>query len=328
MNKHVKSAVGKFSPLIGILLVYLLFLACQTSEPSFRGTEMAEDMPVMDLKLTNQNGEPFTLSEHRGKVVVLFFGYTYCPDVCPMTLSTWKKVQQELHDKAEQVEFVYVTVDPDRDTQERLAEHLAIFSSDFTGLTGTQEQLRKAYDSFGVYREKETISESAAGYLINHTARMNLIDRAGRWRLTFPHDAPVEDIVHDIRQLLQERSEMPNIQAENVWSRPAAKGGNGVVYLTLNNAGSTADRLLGAQSDICEVVEIHETKMQSDRMMMQPIEGGLEMPAENQIQFKPGGAHIMLIRLKKPLKVDESFEVVLQFEKSGFVSVVSVVHQP
>lgn len=179
----------------------LLLLACRSNE-AFRGTEMPAT-PIADFELQDQHGQPFQLSAQRGKVVVFFFGYTFCPDVCPMTLSTWRRVQDALGKDATQVEFVYVTVDPERDTPARLATHLENFSSDFTGLTGAQETLRAVYAAFGVYIEKVQIAESAAGYLVNHSTRMFIVDQNNVLRLLLDHAAPVDDVVHDLRLLLR-----------------------------------------------------------------------------------------------------------------------------
>ncbi len=185
------------------LFIYLLLfcgLACRSTD-TFRGTEMPETA-MADFALEDHNGQPFKLSDQRGKVVVFFFGYTFCPDVCPLTLSTWKRVYDALQADAQQVKFVYVTVDPQRDTPEKLKTHLAVFSSDFTGLTGSPEALKEVYANFGVYAERVNIAASAAGYLMNHSTRMFVVDQNGVWRLLIDHDAPVEDVVHDIRLLL------------------------------------------------------------------------------------------------------------------------------
>lgn len=194
------------NPLLRIA-VYMSFvltlIACQKPDTTFRGTELGDSIPTTDFTLIDQHKRPFTLSGNTGKVVLLFFGFTYCPDVCPLTLSTWKTAQDLLGDEKNRVSFVYVTVDPERDTPEKLQKHLAIFSSDFIGLTGPLQDLKEVYAAYGVYREKNQISDSATGYLINHTARINIIDPQGNWRLTFPHDSTAEDIVHDIRLLLK-----------------------------------------------------------------------------------------------------------------------------
>ncbi len=187
-------------PVLGFLLSVLLF-ACRSDE-ALRGTAI-DATPIADFELQDQNGETFKLSAQRGNVVLFFFGYTFCPDVCPMTLSTWKRAQDALGNDASAVRFVYVTVDPERDTREKLKSHLENFSEDFTGLTGANEALRAVYASFGVYINKTSIAESAAGYLVDHTARMFVVDKTGALRLLLDHAAPVDDVVHDVRLLLR-----------------------------------------------------------------------------------------------------------------------------
>lgn len=184
-----------------ILFIVLLVWSCQSTD-TFRGTVMPET-PITDFTLQDHNGQPFKLSEHRGKVLLFFFGYTFCPDVCPLTLSTWKRVHDALQADAPNVQFVYVTVDPERDTPEKLKTHLAVFSADFIGLTGSPEALKELYADFGVYIEKVNIAASAAGYLMNHSTRMFVVDQNGVLRLLIDHDARVEDVVHDIRLLLK-----------------------------------------------------------------------------------------------------------------------------
>jgi protein SCO1/2 len=179
----------------------LVVAAC--GGPSFRGSELEEPVAVPDFGLTDQNGQTFRLSDQRGRVVLLFFGYTQCPDVCPTTLATWKKVHEALGSDAEQVRFAFVTVDPERDTPERLGLHVSAFNPDFVGLTGSQTDLEAAYDIFDVYFEKDESSGSALGYLVSHTATMFVIDPEGQWRLRETYGTPAEDIVHDVQQLLK-----------------------------------------------------------------------------------------------------------------------------
>jgi protein SCO1/2 len=170
---------------------------------SFRGSVLEEPVEVPDVGLIDQHGERFWLSDQRGDVVLLFFGYTQCPDVCPTTLATWRKVHKALGEEADRVRFVFVTVDPERDTPERLGIHVGAFEPSFVGLTGSPEELGDVYEVFDVYYEKDTSSGSAAGYLISHTATTFVLDPEGRWRLRESYGTPVEDIVHDIRQLLR-----------------------------------------------------------------------------------------------------------------------------
>ncbi len=189
--------------LAAILLISLTLAACGRSAPSFRGTPLSSPIPAPDFVLTDQHGQPFRLSDQRGYVVLLFFGYTSCPDVCPTTLATWKRVYEALGSDAERVRFVLITVDPERDTRGRLQQHLAIFNPAFIGLTGTPDELAAVYKAYGVYQAKAAASESAADYLVDHTASVYVIDRDGQWRLHFSFGTPAEDMVHDIRELLK-----------------------------------------------------------------------------------------------------------------------------
>lgn len=174
------------------------------SEPaSFRGTTYAEPYPVApDFALTRANGNSFRLSERRGRIIVLFFGYTSCPDVCPTTMAELNQALEKLDDQAAQVQVLFVTVDPQRDTPERVQEYVDHFNPNFIGLSGSEAELAKVWNDYGVFREVVE-GTSAAGYLVNHTARVTLIDQQGNLRVSFPFDTPVEDIVHDLKLLLK-----------------------------------------------------------------------------------------------------------------------------
>jgi len=176
--------------------------ACGPPEPEFYGTAYERTIQADDFTLTDQNGEPFRLSDHRGKLVMLFFGYAHCPDVCPVTLSTWMRVEQALGDQ-DDIEFVFLTVDPERDTPERLREHLANFSNEFYGLTGTPEEMEVVYEDYGIFRDKVPFSSSAVGYVVDHSTVIIVLDRSGMMRLAFPFDAAADEIVHDVKRLLE-----------------------------------------------------------------------------------------------------------------------------
>jgi protein SCO1 len=188
--------------MVAMALAGMILVACG-SRPSFRGLALEEPVPVPDFTLVDQQGRPFRLAEQRGQVVLLFFGYTQCPDVCPTTLANWRQVHQALGEDAARVRFVFVTVDPERDTPERLGRHVNAFHPDFVGLTGTQAELEAVYQVFDVYYEKDTSSGSAAGYLVSHTATSFVVDPDGRWRLRELYGTLAEDIAHDIRLLLK-----------------------------------------------------------------------------------------------------------------------------
>jgi len=171
---------------------------------SFRGTTYAEPYPVApEIQLTRASGAEFRLSEMRGHVVALFFGYTSCPDICPTTMAELRQALEELGAEADQVQVLFVTVDPERDTPERVQEYVDHFNPDFIGLSGSEPELARVWSDYGVFREIVDGS-SAAGYLVNHTARVTLIDQQGNLRVSFPFDTPVNDIVHDLNLLLRQ----------------------------------------------------------------------------------------------------------------------------
>jgi protein SCO1 len=193
--------------LVGLTLFLLIGVVAAGvflfSKPaSFRGTTYTEPYPAApEIDLTRANGTSFRLSEMRGKVVMLFFGYTSCPDICPTTLAEFKQSLDELGNKSDQVQVLFVTVDPQRDTPERVQEYVDHFNPNFIGLSGSETELAQVWNEYGVFREIVN-GTSAAGYLVNHTARVTLIDQQGNLRVSFGFDTPVKDIVHDLKLLL------------------------------------------------------------------------------------------------------------------------------
>lgn len=172
----------------------------------FYGGVLDPPRPAPDFTLTDQHGETFRLSDHRGDLVVLFFGYTTCPDVCPGTLAQYRRVKEALGEDADRVEFVFVTVDPERDTQERLAEYIALFDPEFHGLWADRATLEEVWRLYGVYVEPVEAPESGAGYLVNHTSLSYVIDPRGNLRLAHFYGMPNEQVVHDLKLLLSERA--------------------------------------------------------------------------------------------------------------------------
>jgi len=193
---------------VGILSLAVIAMAISLAilfakPPSFNGTSYNEPYPTApQIELTKSNGETFRLSDQRGKIVLLFFGYTSCPDVCPTTLAELNQVMDGLGDKADLVQVIFVSVDPERDTPEKIQQYAGHFNQDFIGLSGSTDELKTIWDSYGVFRE-EVESDSALGYIVNHTARTYLIDADGNLRLSYGFQTPVEDIVSDLKTLLK-----------------------------------------------------------------------------------------------------------------------------
>ncbi|HUG34194.1 MAG TPA: SCO family protein [Anaerolineales bacterium] len=202
MDKKV-ILIGFFATLFIAVVALGTVLVSKPAE--FRGTSYGEPYPVAEeFVLTRFDESRFKLSEMRGSVVLLFFGYTSCPDICPTTLAELNIALQGISpDQAEDVNVVFVTVDPERDDPARVQEYVNHFNADFIGLSGTESELAGVWNQYGIFREIVE-GNSAAGYLVNHTARVTLIDRQGNLRASFGFDTPVDDIVHDLKLVLKE----------------------------------------------------------------------------------------------------------------------------
>ncbi|MBP6789646.1 MAG: SCO family protein [Candidatus Promineofilum sp.] len=171
--------------------------------PTFHGTVIQSPDVVGDFTLTASTGEQISLSDLRGQVVLMYFGYTFCPDACPTTLNELKKVPPALGDRADEVQVVMVTVDPQRDTPEVLREYLSYFDPSFLGLTGTEEEVLAAATPLGIYFSAHEGS-AATGYLVDHTTSVLAIDKDGYLRLLYSFETPGEDIAADMRHLVRQ----------------------------------------------------------------------------------------------------------------------------
>lgn len=193
--------VGFLSLAVVVLATLLTMMFAKPA--SYRGTAYGVPYPAApQIELIRSNGETFRLSDQKGKIVLLFFGYTSCPDVCPTTLAELKLAMDDLGDKTNLVQVIFVSVDPQRDTPEKIQNYADHFNKGFVGLSGTVEELETIWKDYGIFRE-EVQSDSAFGYIVNHTARVYLIDMDGNLRLSYGFQTPVEDIVNDLELLLK-----------------------------------------------------------------------------------------------------------------------------
>jgi protein SCO1/2 len=186
----------------GIALVIILgiYLAYSTIKPGPTGIE-ASFNPSADFTLMEDNGKIFHLRDHRGEVVLLFFGYTSCPDVCPLTLAKLGRVRTLLGPAGKKVLTVFVTVDPQRDTSARLKEYLGYFDAHAVGLTGTKEQIDEVVRAYKASYQRVP-TDSALGYIINHTNIVYLIDRQGKVRYLFHQDDSPKKMAEVIREYI------------------------------------------------------------------------------------------------------------------------------
>jgi protein SCO1/2 len=189
----------------GVILVVAIGLGIFLGflhEYAFNGVVYENPKPAPQIILDGSDDAQFNLKSLSDKIVLIFFGYTSCPDVCPSTLSDMKRVTKLLGDDADSVQVIFITVDPDRDTVEKLNSYLSLFDHKFLGLTGAVSDLEKVWDEYGVYREVDTSSKTAAGYLVNHSSRLYLIDQKGRLFLTYGYGTSPESIAEDIEYLI------------------------------------------------------------------------------------------------------------------------------
>jgi protein SCO1/2 len=170
---------------------------------SFHGTIINPPLPVTDFTLQTSNEEVFRLSDQKGKIILLFFGYTSCPDVCPVTLATFKQVYDNLGGDAQQVRFVMITADPDRDTPDKVSEYAARFNPEFIGLSGDMTALYSIWKELGVFVEKQETG-SAAGYLVSHTSSVYVLNQSGNLLMTFPYGTTAIEMIDDLNELLKQ----------------------------------------------------------------------------------------------------------------------------
>ncbi len=183
--------------------VLLLFLTgCQSYQ--FHGNAINPPEALPDFRLTDTAGQTRAVSDLKGRVVLLYFGYTHCPDACPLTLAHFAQVKRDLGTDAGQVAFVFVTTDPDRDTADVLKQYLAQFDPGIIGLRGTQDELSTIYQGYHVAAMKQEANAGQSEYTITHSDVIYVLDKSGKWRDIFDSNSNVGDVVNDVRYLVHE----------------------------------------------------------------------------------------------------------------------------
>lgn len=182
------------------ILCFALLACTSKSADKIYGTDITGADFAQQLKLTNHLGQPVTLASYQGKVVALFFGYTHCPDVCPTTMHDLASAMKLLGDRANEVQVLFVTLDPERDTQDVLAQFVPSFNPSFVGLYGTQAEIEATAQNFKIYHAKQSVS-GRSGYLIDHSAGVYLYDKTGKIRTYLKFGQKPAEIASDIKAL-------------------------------------------------------------------------------------------------------------------------------
>jgi len=192
-----------FSPRFCSTIICSLALAVAACDggPRFKSTDITGADYGKSLELNDHTGKPRHLEDFRGKAVVVFFGFTHCPDVCPTTLAEMSQVVKQLGPDGDRVQVLLVTVDPERDTKDALAKYVTAFDPRFLGMYGDLEQTRRVAKDFKIYFEKRKTGDS---YSVDHSAQSYVIDPQGRLRLFVRHDRISSDLADDLKTLLRD----------------------------------------------------------------------------------------------------------------------------
>ncbi len=193
-------------PLLGLAIVLAgalgVWLIIRQRPPQMHGTVLQSPEVSANFTLTATDGSPLSLSDLSGKWTALYFGYSFCPDVCPTTLSDLTAATDALGKKAEELNVVFVSLDPARDTPERMGQYLAYFNPAFIGLTGDPKAINAVATQFGVFYEVHE-AEGASGYLVDHTSTVIVLDPEGRIRIVFPYGTSGADMAADLAWFMQ-----------------------------------------------------------------------------------------------------------------------------
>lgn len=194
--------------LLSVLMLSVAVLAAgcdklsSSKTPAFVNTDITGLDYAKGFSLLDHTGKARTLQDFRGKLVVVFFGYTQCPDVCPTTMAKMATVMKELGPSAKDVQVLFITLDPERDTQELLNAYVPAFHPSFIGLRGDAEATARTAKEFKVFYSKTPSGDDPKNYTVDHMTASYVFDREGRVRLLVRHEAEPGAIASDLRQLL------------------------------------------------------------------------------------------------------------------------------
>jgi protein SCO1 len=302
----------------------------------FRGTVLPEPMPKPEFTLTDMYGEPFDFArETAGRLTLVFFGFTNCPDICPVHMANIAAVLKDLPFEVQrQVSVVFISADPERDTPERMQAWLRAFHPSFIGLRGPIEdindllgELRLPPVTFGAHDER-------GNYSVGHAAQILAFTPDGYLRLMYPFGTRQADWAVDLLKLTS--WEPPASEPGTAPPRPGqlrpsmayapvpVGDGPASLYLTVVNRSSTADTLVSASTWVAGVVEMHRNVQRAGSMMMERVDVAPILPGDSLV-MAPGGYHLMLHDLTKTLASGDTFTVDLEFRRGGRVSVKGVV---
>jgi protein SCO1/2 len=209
----MKGGTVRYRWIILLLVIILPLVGCgtvgstgTTPTPAYagqlRGAVFEPPRSLTDFSFPSTAGSQFRLSDHRGQVILIYFGYLTCPDFCPTTLAELQNIYRRLDQPADRLKVVFVSVDPERDTLAHMTSYIHAFHNDFIGLRGEGDALAQVMNQFGVVAEKQQLADSPLSYLIDHTASVFMIAPDGRLEAQYLYGTDYRDILHDVQSVL------------------------------------------------------------------------------------------------------------------------------
>ena len=335
------------------LVALFCTVACTTGDRgsvgAFRGVALSTPMAKPAISLTDLNGQPWDFAANtQGKVGLLFFGYTHCPDVCPLHMANIAAVLRRMsaEDRA-RIVTVFVTTDPERDTPERLREWLQNFDPTFVGLTGTKEELARAQAALGLGEaQREYVNADSANYFVQHAAQVFAFARDGFAYTVYPFGIRQEDWANDlpilasdstgadIRRTLSAQAKSGQLHrpppvavdetnafiiSKAVVAEPASQD-EASAYITFTNNTALEDTLVAVAADLAVRGEVHETMGEGEMRHMMSVPSVI-IPAKRETKLAPGGIHIMLLQHRKKLAPGDTVRLFLSLSRAGAVEV-------
>lgn len=307
----------------------------------FRGAEVRDPRPKPAFTLTATDGTPFDFQRRtEGKLTLLFFGYTHCPDICPVHLANIAAVRKKLTpSERDRMTVVFVTVDPDRDSLAVIRRWLDNFDPDFVGLRGTLDQANAI--QLGLDLPPTQIAVDGAGTVdVAHAAQVLVFAPDGKLRLVYPFGTRQDDWAHDLPLLLTGRwveaaaggtatletgSETIRIGALRIVNArvPAMRGVATLsAYFTVENTAAEDDWLIGVEAPgMAGSAMLHTQEVSTLGQVSMRMLDSLRLPANGRLVFAPGGQHVMLERLEREPRAGDRIPLVLRFRRSGRVTV-------
>ncbi len=292
-----------------------------------------------EVKFTSHTGDSFTTKDFAGKWQILFFGFTFCPDICPTTLYTLKQVKQRLVESKQwgNVAVKMITVDPQRDTAQRLAQYVPFFDAEFTGLTSDLASIEEFAKSVGVLFVAHE-PDANGNYDVDHSASLILINPAGQYAgvISTPHD--VEEMTQDIAILAQANKEdavtnkaqsmAEALVLKDPWLRPAPPMASAhAAYLVAENNSTEKVNVVGASSPMFEEVLIHTTDISEAMASMDTVDKLVIAPGSS-IAFEPLGTHLMLMEPINEIVEGDLVPIMLELSDGSVAQAIFPVQQP